>query len=236
MRFNRQMISVVALVTIGLVGSLFFTDPSVVEGAPLAQGTPPPRQPINPTPSSPSETTTQPNVALESEITLAMVVDKDLAQPGDTLQYRVQVTNAGGKEATNVWLTCDLPEEVEVQESSTTQGTVHAYGQRVSFELGRFSPAHESQMVTLNARIRDEVEAGTELVGHANLTSDQAGGGEQSVTTLVEGERPVTIQEILSLPTTGGGTIPFWMALGFLIMILVVGLYTARERMLSQER
>jgi uncharacterized repeat protein (TIGR01451 family) len=232
------MISVVALVMIGLVASLFFTDPSVVKGAPLAQGTPPPRQPINPTPTSSSAatTTTQPNVALESEITLAMVVDKDMAQPGDTLHYRVQVTNVGGKEATNIWLTCDLPEEVEVQESSTTQGTVHAYGQRISFELGRFAPAHESQIVTIVARIREEVKAGTELVGHANLTSDQAGGGEHSVTTVIEGERPITIQEILSLPTTGGGTIPFWMALGFLVMIVVVGLYTARERMLSQER
>ncbi len=236
MRFNRRMLSVVALVTIGLVGSLFFTDPSVVEGAPLAQQTPPPRQPINPTPTSSSVTTAQPNVALGSEITLAMIVNKDLAQPGDTLEYRVQVTNAGGKEATNVWLTCDLPEEVEVQESSTTQGTVHAYGQRISFELGRFAPAHESQMITIIARIRDEVEAGTELVGHANLTSDQAGGGEHSVTTLIEGERPITIQEILSLPTTGGGKIPFWMAIGFLIMIVIVGLYSARERMLSQER
>jgi len=234
MRFNRHIISVVALVTMGLAASLFFTEPSVVEGAPLAQQTPPPRLPINATPTP--GTATQPNVALESAITLAMVVDKDLAHPGDMLQYRVQVTNAGGKEATNVWLTCDLPEEVAVQESSTTQGTVHPYGQRISFELGRFAPAHESQYVTIIARIRDEVEAGTELVGHANLTSDQAGGGEHSVITLVEGERPITIKEVLSLPTTGGGKIPFWMAIGFLAMIVIVGLYSARERMLSQER
>jgi uncharacterized repeat protein (TIGR01451 family) len=158
-------------------------------------------------------------------------VDKKEANPGDSLRYQAQISNRAGKEATNVWVTCDLPEQVEVTEVSATLGEVHRYGQRISFELGRLQPSFDSQRIVIEADIRQDAQPGAELVHHANLTSDQAGGGERSVTTVIVGAAPTPGSRkstAADLPTTGGAG-SWWLVAGFCMLIVAAAALGIRE-------
>ena len=159
-------------------------------------------------------------------------MDKKVANPGDELLYKAQIANVAGKEATNVWLTSDLPSGVEVQEVTTSMGTVHYHGQRISIELGRMPASYDSQYVSILVRVRDDVDPGTGLLHLASLTSDQSGGGEASVLTTVSGDEPRAKALGIPLPVTGGGSIPLWMAIGFVVLIVAVAVFSMRGRAL----
>jgi uncharacterized repeat protein (TIGR01451 family) len=224
------------LPVLALIGVLLVLPPLVVQGAPPAQGSATP----TPTPLVPPRPIYEPGTtpgsggsegAVSSRISLALAVDRAEAKPGDVLRYKAQIANAGGEVATNVWLTCDLPEQVEIQEISITQGQVHYYGRRVSVEVGKLSPGFTSQFVTILARIRDDVEPGTELVHHANLTSDQAGGGEAEARTTIAGEEqePTPVpQEAAMLPVSGSGSLPLWLIAALGTSIIAVALLGRR--------
>ena len=145
------------------------------------------------------------------------------------------VLEVAGEEASNVWLSCELSEGVLVEETTTTLGEIHNYGQQISFELGRLPPSFDSQFVTVKARIREDAEPGTELAHHANLTSDQAGGGERSVTTLILGDKTQARKSPLPLPVTGGGSVSLWVGIAFLVIVGGVALYSVRERLLRPQ-
>jgi uncharacterized repeat protein (TIGR01451 family) len=231
MSISKRLLYVLPIVALMAISALIVSPLSVVEGAPPLQGTPPARPTVSLPGVSSSPLSGKP---IDSKIALALAVDKDEAYPGDSLQYKAQIDNLAGQEATNVWLTCDLPEGLEVQETTTTIGSVHNYGQRIAFELGRMQPAYESQYMTILARIRDDVQPGTELIHHANLTSDQAGGGERSIKTVILGEEPEESTDTLPLPTTGNKGISLWLAAGFIVLIVVVAFLTMRERILPR--
>jgi uncharacterized repeat protein (TIGR01451 family) len=232
MRLSSRFLAVLPVLVLMLISALIVAPPVLVTGAPPPQGTPPAR-PTVPV-SGPGSSPLASGAPIDSAISLALVVDKAEALPGDTLAYKAQITNVAGQEATNVWLTCDLPDEVAVEDVSATLGEIHNYGQRISIALGRLQPAHESQYITIQARIRDDAAPGAELVHHANLTSDQAGGGEQSVITMILGEAPEPTKAALPLPTTGSGRIPLWLAAGFVVLIVVIALFSMRERILPR--
>ena len=228
---------------------LLFASPTIAKGDVLTQAAPT-RAPITltpvPTPPKEADTTgplTSPSSG-DSRVDMALVVDKTEAHPGDLLHYHIQVANVAGKVATNVWVTCDLPEGVQVTEVSTTQGEIHDYGQRISIELGAFPAAFESQFVEIKARIQDSLAPGTELVHHANLTSDQAGGGERDVKTTYQvktvvldpGTEPTKAGEKESaLPVTGSSTISLWVIVGFGVLIAMAALYGDRGRITQEE-
>ncbi len=226
----------------GLLGGLFLilvfgmAAPRQVIGAPPAQITVTPRPTVNPLTPTPS-----PEIggfdAVKRKIDLAMVVDKTQARPGDTLKYQVQVSNVAGQKATNVWLTCDLPDQLEITTYSTTRGLVHRYGQRLSIEMGLFEPSYESFWVEIEGRIKADVVPGTRLVHHASLTSDQAGGGESTVTTRYDTEVETVVLdgqtvavEKTALPSTGHGRMPFWTVPLLAVMIVLVALLESRTR------
>jgi uncharacterized repeat protein (TIGR01451 family) len=202
-----------------------------VRGAPLAQRTPDPRPTIVApgTGSSPL-----PATPVDSEIALAFTVDKAQAHPGKELVYKAQISNRAGQIATNVWLTCDLPNEVQVLEITSTRGETQNYGQRISFEIGELQPSFDSQYATIVARIDADAAPGTELIAYASLTSDQAGGGERTVSTTLLGQQATASQTTAPaaspLPITGGGSIPLGLALAFLVIIVVVAVLNLRER------
>jgi uncharacterized repeat protein (TIGR01451 family) len=228
-----------------LVSGLIVAPPFVAQGAPVVQqGTVTPRPTVGPTAAFTSPISGGP---VDSDIDLALAVDEAEARPGDELRYRLQVANVAGQLATNVWLTCDLPQKVEIEEITTTYGKVQQYGRRVSVEMGHLEPGFESYFVTIRARIHSDVPAGAKLVHHANLTSDQAGGGEGSVLTTILGlgpeAAPTTAAAQMSppkptterrsqgaLPVTGGRSIPLWLVTGFVALIVVVALLSFRER------
>jgi uncharacterized repeat protein (TIGR01451 family) len=232
MRHRKRFLQLTPILLVLLIGGLTISPLTVVQGAPQPQLTAPPR-PTAPPPGATPQATTPPSpggpIDIDSKITLSLIVDKAEAHPGDQLVYKAQIANVAGKEATNVWLSCQLSEGILVEETTTTLGEIHNYGQQISFELGRLPPSFDSQFVTIKARIREDVEPGTELVHHANLTSDQAGGGERSVSTLVLGDEPPE-WEGLPLPVTGGGTVSLWIGVAFLAIAGGVALYSVRER------
>lgn len=212
--------------------------PTEVQGAPPFQATVTPRPTVGlPPPTSAAET------PVVRKVDVVLIVDKAEARPGEMLEYQAQVVNVTGQVATNVWLTCDLPEGVEIQEHSTSKGVIHPYGQRLSVEMGDFHAAFESYFVKIKARIRDDVAPGTELVHHANLTSDQAGGGERDartqyyeVKTLVVEEGAASAptptpasQKVSALPVTGNGAVSIWVVIGFAILIVVVAVWENKE-------
>jgi len=232
MRLSKRFLQVLPVLALMLISGLIVAPPALVIGAPPLQGTPParPTVPVPGTGSSPLAS----GAPIDSEISLALVVDKAEALPGDTLLYKAQIANLAGQVATNVWLTCDLPDEVEVQEVAATLGEIHNYGQRISIALGGLQASPESQYVTIEARIRDDAAPGAELVHHANLTSDQAGGGEREVMTTILGTAPEETKAAIPLPTTGSGRIPLWLAAGFVALIVVIALFSMRERILPR--
>jgi uncharacterized repeat protein (TIGR01451 family) len=232
MRLWKHFLQLTPVLIVLLIGGLYLGPLAVVEGAPLLQLTITPRPTVPPPGVTPQAAPS--GKPIDSKITLSLVVDKTEAQPGDQLLYKAQVTNVAGEQATNVWLACELPAGVAVEETTTTLGQIHNYGQQISFELGKLAPSFHSQFVTIRARIGEDIEPGTELVHHANLTSDQAGGGEASVTTTVLGDKAQARKSPLPLPVTGGGSISLWIGIGFLVVIGGVALYSVRERFLPR--
>lgn len=239
-----QLAPVLALVWIvGLIAA-----PPQVVSAPLVQSEVTPRPTVPPTPTvGPAPTTgpgptgpeTRRGGASASQIDLFLAVDKTEAHAGDPLRYQLQVANVEGREATNVWLTCDLPADIAVEEVKSSQGEIHNYGQRISVDLGRLPPSFESQSVSIVARILDSAQPGSELIHHANLTSDQAGGAERSVQTLVLGAAPTAAAESAGagmLPTTGSGSMPWWAVAGFCVLIVAAAVASMRKRIRGSHR
>jgi uncharacterized repeat protein (TIGR01451 family) len=243
MRISRRLLQLAPIFFLIVANGLLFALPSVVASGPLPQGQ------VTPRPTVALPTATPEVTRVTRKVDLTLIVDKAEARPGDLLRYQAQVANVTGQVATNIWLTCDLPEGVAIEEVSTTKGEIHEYGQRISVEMGRFHAAFESEFVEIEARIRNDVTPGTELIHRANLTSDQAGGGERDaetvsgdevemlaqdmVKTLVIGEKPEPTgesEETTALPVTGNGTISLWAIVGFVALIVIVALVGSRGR------
>ncbi len=114
---------------------------------------------------------------------------------------------------------------------TATQGEVYRYGRRVSVELGKLQPAFDSQFVTIKVRVRSDVKPGSELIHHASLTSDQAGGGEREVKTVVTSpEATPTKVTASTLPTTGKGALPLWLIAVLGGVIVAAALFSVREK------
>jgi len=240
---SKHILGVMLGLFLIVAAGVWVSRPLAVVGAPLAQGTVTPRPTVGPLLPTPVRT------PVIRKVDVTLIVDKAEAHPGDLLVYEAQVANVTGQKATRIWLTCDLPEGVLIEDYSTTKGVIHQYGQRLSVEMGDLHAAFESYFIKIKARIRDDVEPGTELIHHVNLTSDQAGGGEQDaitaydseVKTLVIGEgvepKPETDvepaednKESQALPVTGNRSVPVWAVLGFTVLIVGVALWGNRSR------
>ncbi len=232
---SKQALVWVTLVCFLVISGVWAAS-SQVNAAPPLQITVTPRPTVDPLNPEPQEATVLDTTV--RKVDLALIVDKAQARPGDTLKYQLQVSNVAGQKATNVWLTCDLPEGVEITTYSTTRGIIHRYGQRLSFEMGMFEPSFESFFVEIEARIKSDVAVGARLIHHANLTSDQAGGGERDaatsyelqVETLVVGGGAKADEKPSPLPSTGRGGLSIWVVLGFTALIGAAALLEGRER------
>ena len=233
----KRFLKLTPILAIGLlIGALLLSPMTMAQGnppVPPRPTIPPPGVTLTPSPGGGDRTN------INSQLKLALIVDKSEALPGDQLSYKAQVSNAAGAEATNVWLTCDLPPGLEVQEATTTIGEVHNYGDRISFQVGKIAAGYDTHFMTVRARIVEDTAPGTVLVYHANLTSDQAGGGERSVTTLILGQAQetettvkTTAREGVPLPVTGGNAFTFWVAIGFLVLLVGAAIFGMRERLL----
>ena len=236
---SKHILGLMLVLFLILAAGVWVSRPLAVVGAPPVQGQVTPRPTVGPLLPTPETT------PVIRKVDVALIVDKIEAYPGDLLVYEAQVSNVTGQKATRIWLTCDLPEGVAIEEFTTTKGVIHQYGQRLSVEMGDLHAAFESYFVKIKARIREDIAPGTELIHHANLTSDQAGGGEldvitaydTEVKTLVLGEgveptpEPVKEdQESEALPVTGNSSVPLWVVLGFTVLIAGVALWGNRGR------
>ncbi len=216
---------------------LLLAQPLAVVGAPPFQG------PVTPRPTVGLPQPTVATTPVVRQIAVTLIVDKTEAYPGDLLSYKAQVSNVSGQKATNVWLTCDLADQVVIEAFSTDKGVIHQYGQRLSVEMGDFQTGFESYFVKIKARIPNDLLPGTELVSHANLTSDQAGGSESTAITVYKAETAVSgakaeptpapaqeKEESSALPVTGRGSIIASVVIGFMVLIVAVMLWENKER------
>ena len=229
-RLKLRLTTLVLAIALLLFGGLFLLPGTAPGRESLAQVMSTPRPTVAPTSAPRSATSASGGESVKSQLELALVVDKVQAAPGDLLRYKMQVDNVLGHEATNVWLTCDLPAELQVQEVSGGLGEVHRYDARISFEVGRVQPSFDSYVFEVVARVREDAEPGTRLVYRANLTSDQAGGGERSVETVLGGRSASPLARLGALPTTGSGSVPWWLVVGFGVLIVVVALLSTKGR------
>lgn len=235
---SRRILGVALVSFLIAAAGIWMSRPMIVVGAPLVEGTVTPRPTVGPPQPTPVKT------PVIRKVDVTLIVDKAEAHPGELLVYQAQVANVTGQKATHIWLTCDLPEGVVIEDYTTTKGVIHQYGQRLSVEMGDLHAAFESYFVKITARIHDDVEPGTELIHHVNLTSDQAGGGERDaitaydseVKTLVIGEgvepkvqtdvQPAEDEkESQTLPTTGNRSVRLWAVIGFTVLIFGVALW-----------
>ncbi len=261
--FAKKRWIILALLVASMLVAYLINPPQAI-GAPLRQNTVTPRPTsvlpthtpgptptwttesptATPPPLTPEATLPPSDLSVRRKIDLALVADKEQAHPGDSLVYKIQVANVAGELASNVWLTCDLPEgvEIEPQGISTTLGRIHQYGQRISIEMGQLQASFDSQFVQIKTRIRPDLLPGAVLIHRANLTSDQAGGGVRTSTTSAETQTIIVDAapssanpqagkaQVGPLPATGGSAWLLWVVIGFVVLIVVAAIWGSRER------
>ncbi|PIY96497.1 MAG: hypothetical protein COY66_04000, partial [Candidatus Kerfeldbacteria bacterium CG_4_10_14_0_8_um_filter_42_10] len=137
------------------------------------------------------------------DLAIVKTVNVAFANPGNTVEYTVKITNNGDGDATNVTLTDQLPS------GFTFDGTTDAVK---AWELGDLAP-NEEKTVTYKVKIADNMTAGT----YNNLAIANADNNDD-----VTAQAPLEVRAIAvlgaSLEETGTG----WM--DYLVYIVGIGL------------
>lgn len=107
-------------------------------------------------------------VVVEADISVVKMATPQTVTPGETLTYRITVSNAGPSPSVNVRLTDMLPSGFDGAEFSTDEGMTFQPWLG-SLELGTFS-AGESQVILIRGTV--DVNAVGSLVNTAVVTSD----------------------------------------------------------------
>jgi uncharacterized repeat protein (TIGR01451 family) len=126
---------------------------------------------VDPTNNAASQPTTIGQLAGSADLTLAKTVDDPSPQEGDTITYRITVTNAGPDDATGVQVTDVLPAGLTFVSAAAGQGT-YDRGTGV-WDVGSLAVG-ETATLTIQARI-DAGTAGTTITNVAAVSgADQA--------------------------------------------------------------
>jgi uncharacterized repeat protein (TIGR01451 family)/fimbrial isopeptide formation D2 family protein len=93
-------------------------------------------------------------------------VDVQLALPGDPVTYTITATNNGNASATGVIVTDPIPAQLQIENITTTQGTVAISGNTLTINIGTVGPG---QTVTMKifARVRLNVTPPTDVLNTA---------------------------------------------------------------------
>ena len=105
------------------------------------------------------------------ELTIDKTVDKETAQPGDTVTYTIKVTNNTGKDLTGVQVTDELDDEKLALKETTGDGT---YANDV-WTIGELKNG-SSATLTIKATVKDDVAGNTVINNIATITEANDGG------------------------------------------------------------
>ena len=124
---------------------------------------------------------------------MSKVADPPFAMPGDTVNWRITLTNPSAQTLTNISFTDPVPSQLEITgtQVNPNQGTVTVNGQNVSYHVTSMSPG-ETIVVTITTRIRTDVTVPFTITNDSSLGGGgTASGSVLSVGTLAHtGEEP----------------------------------------------
>ncbi|OGI57527.1 hypothetical protein A3B85_01860 [Candidatus Nomurabacteria bacterium RIFCSPHIGHO2_02_FULL_37_13] len=155
-------------------------------------------------------------------------IDNTRPHPGDEINYTVSYQNIGTGAITNLSLRIDLPYEVDYMFSNPSN--LNRSGNILIFKLGTLR-ANDQGAVTVRARVRENIPAGTNLNFPATLSYVDPSGQSQSVNANVFAQvwsEPTNVSENVSLGASvfGAGFLPVnlfgWLLLLVLMLILVL--------------
>lgn len=116
-------------------------------------------------------------------LVFTMTTDRAAFKPGEMVTYQIRVVNPLDdqdieRHLSGVLITDLLPEELEITDVSTTQGTVEVWGNLVTADVGTLTPG-ERVAVSVKVVIRDSVPSGISVTNKASLIYD-AGIAQQT--------------------------------------------------------
>jgi len=124
----------------------------------------------------------EPEPVLTPVLSIIKSVDKSLANPGDTLNYTITVSNSGEGEATNVTLTDNLPAGLTFADVSDHNGT--ETGDTATWDLGTLIAGAD---VTVKYTVHVDSNAGADLYDNtAVVDSDETNPLNAQATTEVK--------------------------------------------------
>jgi uncharacterized repeat protein (TIGR01451 family) len=157
--------------------------------------------------------------------------DPSLVQPGEIVVFTLTAMNRGTAPATNVVVEDQIPSDVFVVQSATTQqGTYQIVGNTVTFFVGTLNPG-QVVIMTITTRIRDDVVPPRDVDNNVILTYNEGPGRIISASAIIR------IVHDISLPATGerqadvGTNNKLPLVAGVLIAgVIIIGVILRRRR------
>jgi uncharacterized repeat protein (TIGR01451 family) len=144
---------------------------------------PPPSQQRTPQPGSGGGT--------PASASITKSVNPPFAMPGDRVTWTITVTNPNNFPLTNVSVTDNMPNEVEILSVSASSGNASFSGQTVTFTQGTMA-AGETVTINVVTRVRPNVNVPFTISNGATLTSAEVGPLFASADLVSAGELPGT--------------------------------------------
>ena len=170
------------------------------------------------------------NSSIDRRDEVTSSIDNTRPRPGDEINYTIGYQNIGTGAITGLTLQATLPQEVNYMFTSGNNPMV--FGNNLVFNLGTL-PANSQGLVTIRARVGDDVPAGTNLNFPATLSYVNPSGISQFVNTYASAQvsEPASLtpeslnQNVLPASVFGAGFLPTnifgWLLLFVLILLLV---------------
>jgi hypothetical protein len=155
--------------------------------------------------------------------------DPSLAQPSEVVVFTLTATNRGTAPATNVVVEDQIPSEVFVVLSATTQqGTYQISGNTVLFFVGTINPG-QVVVMTITTRVSDDAAAPIDAINTVLLTYNEGPGRVLTASTTIRVVKNLTLPNTGERTNTSANTLPI-IAGVLLTMIVTLGLAWRRRR------
>jgi uncharacterized repeat protein (TIGR01451 family) len=201
---------------------------------PFPTDEPPERPRASETPTTAPSATNTPIPLPGPDISLTkQVVGSTTVRVGDTVEYRITVTNTGGQPVNDLVVTDDLPAFLELISASASRGQVEVSGSSVVVTIGILAPG-EQVTITITARVARYAlpsESGNVAVARSSDPLDPAGNNESQVGLVIEPPASPTPSGPAALPTTGPGSDG-----GLQLGLLALGLALIAASLLIRQR
>src|SRR6266536_2867248 len=164
----KQMITRFVLLTIGIVLLVMIglpeTRPTTAAPLLVVTGTPqepPTREPPTEAPPStsvpPSQPTEKPSRHKVGDPAVTKSVNPTEARIGDEVVFTLDVTDRGEKDATDVVVRDEIPDYLDIIETTASRGAVSTEGRTVIVNIGTITP-DEQITITIRTRVNERAQ------------------------------------------------------------------------------